>query len=244
MVKEVRDRGMMWKNDQDGRRGYELVLWSTLDADNYNYMIAYHFRDDGSIGFRIAATAVNLQGAELTAHMHNGLWRVDVDLDGATGDTVGLHIHNETINGLVANDSQILFSNGTEGFADWNPLQFTMLNIADTKEKRPRQADQLRPDGPARRRPAAQGKLRPPRLLGHRAPPGRNPLPGDHPIHANKESIASCRPGALVHLADAPHAPQRRRPLRRQLLEGVAHAMWGGFDLRPRNLFDSTPFYP
>lgn len=26
--------------------------------------------------------------------------------------------------------------------------------------------------------------------------------------------------------------------------EGVALAMWGGFDMRPRNLFDGTPFYP
>ena len=25
---------------------------------------------------------------------------------------------------------------------------------------------------------------------------------------------------------------------------GVALAMWGGFDMRPRNLFDRTPFYP
>ena len=26
--------------------------------------------------------------------------------------------------------------------------------------------------------------------------------------------------------------------------QGVALTMWNGFELRPRNLFDSTPFYP
>ena len=43
VVKEVRDRGLAWKDDQQVHRGRELVLWSTLDAANYNYIIEYHF---------------------------------------------------------------------------------------------------------------------------------------------------------------------------------------------------------
>ena len=37
-------------------RGRELVLSSTLDAANYNYIFEYGFRDDGTISFRLGAT--------------------------------------------------------------------------------------------------------------------------------------------------------------------------------------------
>ena len=36
VCKEVRDRGVAWKDDSLVRRGEELVLWSVVDASNYN----------------------------------------------------------------------------------------------------------------------------------------------------------------------------------------------------------------
>src|SRR2546429_4205006 len=64
VVKEVRDRGVGWKDDTAVYRGQELVLWATLDAANYNYVMQYGFRDDGTITFRLGATAHNLPGME------------------------------------------------------------------------------------------------------------------------------------------------------------------------------------
>src|SRR5262249_24480674 len=40
-AKEVRDRGLAWKDDQAVYRGQELALWATVDAANYNYVIQY-----------------------------------------------------------------------------------------------------------------------------------------------------------------------------------------------------------
>jgi len=41
VVKELRDRGVMWKDHDGGmtRRGEELVLWATLEAGNYAYIM-------------------------------------------------------------------------------------------------------------------------------------------------------------------------------------------------------------
>ena len=88
VVREVVDKGPLWKNDKSVVRGQKMLLWGTMDADNYNYIIRYEFHDDGTIKFRIAGTAVNLPSAPLEPHTHNALWRIDVNLDGAYGDSV------------------------------------------------------------------------------------------------------------------------------------------------------------
>src|SRR5262245_57438764 len=83
VVKEVRDRGLMWMDGTKGtRRGQKLVLFATLNAANYRYVIEYGFQDDGAISFRVGSTGRNYGSREWEGHMHNALWRVDVNLDG------------------------------------------------------------------------------------------------------------------------------------------------------------------
>jgi hypothetical protein len=60
VVKEVRDRGLAWKDYAHGvRRGRELVIWGALEAGNYMYIMSYAFHDDGTIAFRVGATGQN-----------------------------------------------------------------------------------------------------------------------------------------------------------------------------------------
>ena len=63
VVKEMRDRGIAWKDYAHGvRRGRELVLWGGLQAGNYMYLMSYSFHDDGTIALRVGATGQNLPG--------------------------------------------------------------------------------------------------------------------------------------------------------------------------------------
>ena len=81
VVKEVRDRGVVWKDYAHGvRRGRELVIWGALEAGNYMYIMSYGFHDDGTISFRVGATGQNLPGHRKEAHMHSAHWRIDIDL--------------------------------------------------------------------------------------------------------------------------------------------------------------------
>ena len=86
VCKEVRDRGLMWKDGASVRRGEELVLWGAIDAANYRYIQEYTFRDDGMIIGRMGATGQNLPGAQFETHVHNAIWRLDIDLDGVTNN--------------------------------------------------------------------------------------------------------------------------------------------------------------
>lgn len=255
VIREVRDRGMLWKDDTQGRRGYELVLWATLDAANYNYIIQYAFRDDGTIAFRVAGTARNLPGSEMEAHMHNGLWRVDIDLNGFTRDSALLARHDEqlslswpwtiTIPTLGANDTAVPFNGGREGGAVWNSLEFTEVRVVDTGTNN------------------AQGKP-----IGY----DLRPLRRGRSLHvetytrydfwvtryrynetfytqlpsyvSNKEPITNTDV-VLWHISPIHHLPRSEDgTFVGNLWKGVALVMWGGFDLRPRNLFDRTPFFP
>lgn len=74
VCKEMRDRGIAWKKDEQGRRGKELVLWSVLDAFNYNYVIEWAFHDDGTIIGRAGTTGPKL-GARTTPSATRTLFR-------------------------------------------------------------------------------------------------------------------------------------------------------------------------
>ena len=140
VVAELNDRGIAWlckERRSIVRRGQELVLWGVQDAANYDFIIEYRLRDDGSLGFRLGATGFNNPyfppRSTTDAHMHDVLWRVDVDLNGAGGDTAVLLSHREGDRApyLVAEDVEEPFNGGREGTAMWDPLRFLTIGVED-----------------------------------------------------------------------------------------------------------------
>ncbi len=76
VASEVHDGQLRWINaNDDSRRGQSIAIWSVLDAANYRYIMLYQFRDDGQIGFRLGATAHNLNNddADWTTHLPHGV---------------------------------------------------------------------------------------------------------------------------------------------------------------------------
>jgi primary-amine oxidase len=130
VCKEVRDRGLAWKDHDKVRRGEELVLWSVIDAGNYNNVIEWTFRDDGVVMGRLGATGRNHPNWPYTAHMHGAIWRLDIDLDGPSGDSAYLWKHIEQLPGRGAIDTMQLIK--TESGLVWNPREFTSLHIQDS----------------------------------------------------------------------------------------------------------------
>ena len=93
------------------------MLWGVQDAANYDFIIEYRLRDDGSIGFRLGATGYNNPfyppRSTTEAHMHDVLWRIDVDLNGPDGDSAVQFKHIETAaQPLVARDVEEPFNGG------------------------------------------------------------------------------------------------------------------------------------
>ncbi|MEO8378528.1 MAG: hypothetical protein ABI779_02570 [Acidobacteriota bacterium] len=139
VVAETNDRGIAWmckEGSSISRRGQELVLWGVQDAANYDFIIEYRLRDDGSIGFRLGASGFNNPfippGSTTEAHMHDVLWRVDVDLNGSGGDTAVQWKHIEATNASsLSRDVEEPFNGGEEGVAQWNPEAFSTIGVID-----------------------------------------------------------------------------------------------------------------
>lgn len=247
VVKEVRDRGVAWKDDERVLRGRELVLWSTLDAANYNYIFQYGFRDDGTITFRLGATARNLPGAELTPHTHTGVWKVDIDLAGAGNDSVLLVRHLEPSGSLSANDTAAPFNGGTEGFADWIAEEFTNLRVIDTAVTNANGKSigyDLLPTRTGNARHHGAGET----FVQHdfwvtRYAPGQITASQLPSYVQNNQSVTNSDV-VLWHVTPLHHEPRDEDGrFVGAVWQGVALLMWGGFDLRPRNLFDRTPLF-
>lgn len=133
---ELRSYGFAWfctwgLTDSISRRGMEMVIWGVWDTGNYDYIIEYTFRDDGRISFRVGATGWNnpKDVSSDTAHTHDILWRVDINLGSGQRNTARVWSHQET--SLSAVDSDVLFNNGREGAMDLDDLHFATLVIED-----------------------------------------------------------------------------------------------------------------
>ncbi len=253
LVQEIRDRGVIYKDYNHTRRGQALVLWGCLEAANYRYIIEYGFQDDGAVTFRLGSTGRNYGGAEYEPHMHNGLWRVNVNLDGANNNSVYTVEHMEPLPQAKVRAKTVVtpFNGGKEGYADWHAEKFTMLRVTNDKIKARQNGSPLAYD------------LMPLRMGNARHHGGGKENATQHDFWVTKN-----RPGQLVytslpkyveegesimntdvvlwHSAPAHHEPRLEdgKMVNGGGFQGVTHVMWAGFTLRPRNLFEQTPLYP
>ncbi len=256
VVKEVRDRGVVWKDYAHGvRRGKELVLWGALEAGNYMYIMSYSFHDDGTIAFRVGATGQNLPGHRQEAHTHSAHWRIDIDLVDGKKNSAMLMRHIENVRGLGAEDVKEPFNRGFEGGVEWNPREFTMIRV-ESEAKNPRgqfisyDLMPLRYGSPRHSEPFTHNDLwvsrshpeRPLEFIFANLPN----IVADQEIVEATDVVLWCN--SAVH-----HEPRNEdgKPGSAPRMwewddawEGSALVMWSGFDLRPRNFFDRTPFYP
>jgi Cu2+-containing amine oxidase len=256
VVKEVRDRGVAWKDFAHGvRRGRELVLWAGLEAGNYMYLMSYSFHDDGTIAFRLGATGQNLPGHRFEAHTHSAYWRIDIDLFGGSKNSAMLMRHIEDPESLSAEDIKEPFNGGMEGGVDWDPKAFTMIRV-DCDKKNARNETigyDLMPLRSGTNRHIEEFTRHD--LWVSRSHPDRPMefLAANLPNIVRDEELVEETDIVLWYSSASHHEPRNEdgKPDSAPRLwpfddawEGSAIVMWTGFDLRPRNLFDRTPFYP
>jgi primary-amine oxidase len=256
---EIRDRGLHWKmggGDHPSRRGEELVIWGTIKASNYLYVVHFGFHDDGTIQARMGSTGSNLTShmGVGKSHMHLALWRVDVDFGERNSNEVYLVRHREPFGGGPSNSTHAVepFNDGCAGFADWSDKEFTVLRITNPKLKG------------THGRPASYD------LISHRTGSARHfgPSPDEGftrhdyyvmPYREGKDgqpSEVDCsklldyvRSGeslkgkdiVLWHITAAHHIPRQEDMFGGST--GATCVVWSGFDLKPRDLFDATPFF-
>jgi Cu2+-containing amine oxidase len=256
LVHELRDCGILWKYYDKVRRGQDLVLWSTLGAGNYNYLMEYSFRGDGSLTCRMGSTGRNFGNHETTGHMHHSCWRIDMDLDDAEHNSVFLVRRLEGKQGkgnkFPAEDVVEPFNNGVEGGAVWNAEEFTRLRVTAPRKN-------------------GQGKPISYELLPLRPGTARHWGPGEDFTHYDfwvtpyqwdeqyyknlPRFVKQKRPitdtnVVLWYMAPAYHLPRDEDGVfvnpetGRASVRGVAMTAWCGFELRPRNLFEKSPLYP
>lgn len=247
VCKEVRDRGLAWKDHNRVRRGEELVLWSVIDAGNYNNVVEWTFRDDGVVMGRLGATGQNHPNWPYVAHMHGAIWRLDIDLNGAEGDSVSLWKHQEQLPSGGAVDTMTPIRSET-GLI-WNPLEFTSLHIEDatlTNASGKPSAYQLMPlaFGAPRHQEGFtkydfwvtrnNGLSGSPEMSGSLLPSYIAP-----PQSVTNTDIV------VWYYGGAHHLPRDEDgQLVNRVWQGEAHIMWSGFMLMPHNLFDKTPLFP
>jgi Cu2+-containing amine oxidase len=257
VIKEIRDRGVMWKHPQKGvRRGQAMVLWASLNAANYRYLIEYGFQDDGTIAFRVGASGHNFHGSEWVTHMHNAMWRIDVNLDGPDNNSVELceNIESAEGNGRAESRHTVL---KTECGVDWDPGKFTMLRVIHTEKKNKRGEPwsyDLMPMRMGNARHFGKEKEKGSGLLKEectqhdfwvtRADPKE--MTFHHlPKYVQQGRSIEDTDVVLWYTGSCLHVPRSEDgEMGPGGFNGATHVMWCGFDLRPRNIFDRSPFYP
>ena len=243
VIHQIHQNGVLWKDDEDVRYAHEMVLWATLDSANYNYVMRYAFRDDGTIAMRLGATSRNLPGLELEAHMHNALWRIDMDLNGFASDSVYEVSHNEATFSSIANDTTFPFNHGVEGSVNWRASKFTELLIRDRKKNS--RGHNISYEF----RPVRRGKPRHQEAFAHddfwvTRYHGSERTYKIVNSYVNDESVMDTDV-VVWHISPLHHNPRDEDGyFADQVWRGVALLMWSGIDLRPRNLFDKTPLFP
>jgi Cu2+-containing amine oxidase len=219
------------------------------------YIMSYGFHDDGTINFRVGATGQNLPGHRFESHTHNAHWRIDIDLIDGKKNSAMVMRHVEDPAGMGAEDVEEPFNRGYEGGLDWNPKEFTMIRVASNRKNAHGKAisyDLM---------PVRMGSSRHNEAFtqhdfwvsqSHPERPLEYVFANLPAIVKNEEPVESADI-ILWGTSTSHHEPRDEdgKPNSGPRFwpgddawEGSATVMWSGFDLRPRNFFDRTPFYP
>jgi hypothetical protein len=239
ICQELLDRELAWR-DPDvpaGRRGEKLVLWSILNASNYDYVMYYAFFDDGTIEVRAGATGRKLGGPDDTdGHTHAFAWRIDLDVAGAGGDTVTLE--NVKYTGTTVRERPQLVS--SEGGFAWDAEAFTHVEVEDAASTNGRGRQRayalapMREGLPKFRESWARNPIWVTRSHG----PGQELRAADLPVYSDKEGVAG--QDVVLWYIDAHHHEENMRDEDRDAVP----VLWVGFRLDPQNYWDGTPLYP
>ena len=272
---ECRDSGISWLCKTRGdpsqsirRRLHEVVVWAVFDGDDYDNIIEYRFREDGSVGFRYGATGFNIPGdghqypLPSTPHVHNGFWRVSTQLFGRTDNELTRFQHLDNGDGTFTNSD---VSVPKETSVMWVPEQFTSLTVQSQSQLNGHQHQMGYEFGPWNRTGTARQSTdewteadfyvtndhpgedgfdlsNPPndwRFVWH--------SPNDYLLnkYLNHEVIGDPAPGIVVwYTSSAHHEPSdldRHTGDQGDAYTGVTLTHWSGFDMDPHNLFDSNP---
>jgi Cu2+-containing amine oxidase len=250
VVEEIRERGVIWKSYAGVRRGHALVLWGCIDAANYRYLVEYNFQDDGAIVFKVGATGVNYRGREWTPHMHNTLWRIDVNVDGPSNNTALLMERIEPMDEISQHKATSLhyrFNDGKEGGADWDPAKFTMLRVINTQKKNARGEYYAYDLVPSRMGNSRHFGNKEECMLHDFWVTKADPTKLQYrklPEYIKGDNIEDTD---IVVWYSAPlyHEPRSEDGVvLNNQMTGCTHVGWSSFMLRPSNIFDRTPLFP
>jgi Cu2+-containing amine oxidase len=140
------------------------------------------------------------------------------------------------------------FNDGKEGFEDWDAAKFTMLSIINDKKlnirKQPLGYDlMVYRHGNARHYGGGEECTQHDFWVS-RSRPGEIYYPKVHQYVARGEPILNS--DVIVWVSTPGHHEPRSEDgeMKGGNFTGVTPIMFCGFDLRPRNLFDRSPFYP
>jgi len=238
LCREVLDRELAWTySDEDtARRGEKLVLWSVLDASNYDYVMYYSFWDDGTIEVRAGATGQKLGGPDdPDGHTHVFAWRIDLDVAGAGGDTVS--VSNQSFSGKAVRERQEVVASETG--IPWSAAGFTHVEVEDatrTNGNGRHTAYSLEPmrSGVPKFK---ESWTRYPIAVTRAHAAGEELRAFDLPSYLDKEPVAG--QNVVLWYVDAHHHEQDMRDEDRN----VVPVIWTSFLLVPQNLWDDTPFY-
>ncbi len=292
-VREDRDAGLLWlysdqiytmsgQRPEDpprtgktfAMRRQEMQLWGVFQGTNYFYVMQYSFQNDGSIIGRLGSTGKNYHKHNRvgTGHMHNTLWRVQLDLGGSGPDepvqfarknSVSLVSLQESKGGLGRANS-VTEPLLQEGSWLWKAEEFTALRIESSGAK-----NRLGNAAVYDFVPLRYGSARhfAPARLGQPKNAANHMVPGDDFTHADfwvtnddpaytdyrelpKYTFARKplldRP-VIWHISSNLHTPRDEdfrglANLKGERDQGCASVMFSGFELRPRSVLRDTPF--